>query len=268
MSQNSTRTPVQRFSSTQPGQNPVPVEGGEDPGYQYYYSESQMTKSDGIVMIEAVYQYEQSANQNVLSFTIGGVTITLDLNTQEALPISDDDQQRLEAWGASEDATLVRDTSVAIIDQGAQQPFEVVQNYYAIAILLDTIPGTAMGPRMNSPAKSALHHAISKLNAPSNTLSKPCSEPMITSVNAVATKATTTPLMATVVPQCFGCCGVGCHCITDRYGAAIYGTPCANHDSCVGQYGYVGSPCWGKLAKAVLYTWYRNTRWGAYFYYQ
>jgi hypothetical protein len=220
-------------------------------------------------MIEAVYQYEQSANQNVLYFTIGGVTITFDLNTQEALPISDDDQQRLEAWGASEDATLVRDTSVAIIDQGAQQPFEVVQNYYAIGILLDTISGTARGPRLNTSERSALRHAVSRLTAADDPIAKPCSQPMITSVKTIRSKAVTAPLMAFVASQCFGCCGVGCHCITDRYGAPIYGAPCANHDACVSPPNHYYTPgCMGKFAKAVLYTWYRNTYWGAFRYYQ
>ena len=82
--------------------------------------------------------------------TLGGVTLTFDLNTQEAVPISDSDQQRLDAWAASEDATLVEDTSVAIINDGSQQAnSEVLLNYYAVAMLVDNVP----------PSESALSFA-------------------------------------------------------------------------------------------------------------
>jgi len=73
------------------------TEEGYQPNADYYYSDSEMTKSDGTVMVEAVYEYEQPTSRSVLYITLGGVTLTFDLNTQEAVPISDSDQQRLDA---------------------------------------------------------------------------------------------------------------------------------------------------------------------------
>jgi hypothetical protein len=257
-------------------QNPAPVEeGGYDPGYDYYYSYSEMARPDGTVIANASYEYQASANLNNLYVTVGGVTLTFDLTTEEAAPISDAEQQQLDAWGASEDANTVRDTSIAIIDEGAQQsPSQLLLNYYAIALFVDTVPVTASGPRLDNSRKSSLHHAASKLRTPVEPVSASCPVRMITPVVAVRTSvdfATIPAVSSHLAPQgCFGCCGPGCHCITDRYGAPIYGTPCANHDSCVGQNGgYIRSAgiCAGKFAKAVVYTWWRNSSWGAAYYY-
>ncbi len=254
-------------------QNPAPVEGGYDPGYEYYYAYSGMTRPDGSVMAEAAYEYDSSASQNTLSITLGGVTLNCDLATEEAAPLSDAEQAQLEAWGTSDDANMVRDASLVIIDEGPQQtPSQLLLNYYAIALFVDTIPATASGPRLDSPRKNSLHHAVSSFSAPANAVSAPCPERMITPVAAVATslKSTTNSMIiGNVMPQCFGCCGLGCHCITDRYGAPIYGTPCANHDACVGQPGYnhFSPSCGVKLAKAVVYTWWRNSAIGARIYY-
>lgn len=127
---------------------------------------------------EAVYEYQTSTNQNTLYLTLGGVTITCDLISEETAPISDAEQEQLEAWGASEEGNLVRDASVAIIQEGTpQSPSQLLLNYYAIALLVDSIPATASGPRLDSSQKNALHHAASKLRPPDKPTSAPCTDP-------------------------------------------------------------------------------------------
>jgi hypothetical protein len=80
-----------------PNQSPsAPEPPGNEP--DSYYSNSDMTKSDGTVMVQTTNELDQTAARDVLYFTIGGVTITFDLNTQQASPLSDADQQQLEAW--------------------------------------------------------------------------------------------------------------------------------------------------------------------------
>jgi hypothetical protein len=252
-----------RSVASQQGQNPEMIQDPYDPGYDYYYAYSGMSRPDGTVVAQAVYEYQTSGSQNTLYLTLGGVTLTCNLSTEEAAPISEAEQQQLEVWGASEDASLVRDTSVAIIDEGPQQsPSQLLLNYYAIALLVDTVPVTASGPRLDNSRKSSLHHAASKLSTPIEPVSARCSERMITPVVAVGTSvdfATIPAVSSHLAPQgCFGCCGPGCHCISDRFGIPIYGAPCANHDACVGQSGTYFS-CYGKFAKAVVYTWWRNS---------
>lgn len=176
------------FLASPQDQNPEMVRDPYDPGYDYYYSYSEMARPDGAVIANASYEYQASTNQNTLSITVSGVTLTFDLNTEEAAPLSDADQEQLQAWGASEDANIVRDTSIAIIDEGSQQsPSQLLLNYYAIALFVDTTPATASGPRPDSSPKSSLHHAVSKLSTPIEPVSARCSERMITPVVAVGT---------------------------------------------------------------------------------
>jgi hypothetical protein len=203
---------------------------------------------------------------------LGGTAITYDLSSETGSPISEADQQRLQDWDSTSDAAVCRDALAAVVDQGWQQsPFEVQQNYYAVALLLDETVYQASAPTLKNSSKVALHHALDKSKAPRGLPAIPCSDSTISSVTAVTTKSTRTPVMAELVQQgCYGCCGPGCHCVTDRSGAPIYGTPCANHDSCVGRVGgYLASlaGCQVQWGRAVAYTWYRNTFWGNYFYY-
>ena len=243
--------------------NPAPVEGGYDPGYDYYYAYSGMSRPDGTVVAQAVYEYQTSGSQNTLYLTLGGVTLTCNLLTEEAAPISEAEQQQLEVWGASEDANMVRDASLAIIEEGPQQsPSQLLLNYYAIALFVDGVPITASGPRLDGSRKNSLHHAVSKLRTPVEAVSAPCSDRLIAPVVAVGTSVnfrTSPAVSAHVALQCFGCCGAGCYCIRDRLGFAMYSPACANHDACVGQYGsHFARQCTGKFVKAVLFVWWRS----------
>ena len=224
-----------------PSQSPNTASGDTyQPDAEYYYSDSEMTNSDGTVMVEAVYNYEQSTAQNTLSITLGGVTLSYDLNNPDAWPVSDTDEQRVESWASTDDAALVEDTSTAIVSQGAQQadPHNLL-NYYAVAMLVDFSPPTASGARVNK-RRDALHHAISSLQ--------------MKLVNSACTQTGA----GSVPPQsCFGCCGIRCACISGLNGAAIYTSACAAHDQCTGQYGYRGSitHCKAAFARAVASMW-------------
>ena len=141
-------------------------------------------------------------------------------------------------------------------------PSQLLMNYYAIALLLDSIPSTASGPRVDNSSKTALHHVASKLRTPVGPASSNCPERMIAPVRAVPTSINlnvTPAVSAHLALQCFGCCGPGCYCIHDRAGFAMYSAPCAEHDACVGQYGsHFARQCTGKLLKAVLYVWWMS----------
>jgi hypothetical protein len=245
------------------GQNPEMVRDPYDPGYDYYYSYSGMSRGDGTIVAEAVYEYQPSASQNTLSLVLGGVTLTCDLSTEETSALSEAEQSQLEAWGAGEDANMVRDALLAIIEDGPQQsPSQLLLNYYAIALYVDAMPITVSGPRLDDSRKSSLHHAVSQLRTPPQTVSDSCSGRMIAPLAAVGTtlNPTITPAVSSrVVGQCFGCCGPGCYCIRDRLGFAMYSPACAQHDACVGQYGsHFARQCTGKLLKAVLFVWWRS----------
>lgn len=106
-----------------------------------YHSNSDMSRSDGTPLVQATYEYEDAANRSMLYITITGVTLTFNFNTEEVGPVTDVDSERLNAWLQSEDGRLVQDTSIAIIEQGSQQAeSELLLNYYAVAMLIDSNP--------------------------------------------------------------------------------------------------------------------------------
>jgi len=108
------------FTSNPQDQNPVMVQDGYDPGYDYY-AYNEMIRADGTPIAEAVYEYQSAYNQNNLYLTVGGVTLTFNVATEEVAPISDSDEAQLDSWGSSDDASIVRDTCVAIIEDGPNQ---------------------------------------------------------------------------------------------------------------------------------------------------
>lgn len=252
---------VTRFA---PQQEPAPViqdDGG--PGYDYYYSNSDISNSSGSVMVAATYQFEEPTNRNVLYMTVGGVTITLDLNTLEMLPLTEVDQQRLEEWANTEEAALALDTLMAIVAQGWDQPIEVLLNYYALAVLFETGSDSSARMQPRGSRKVVLHHAVRKLKNPDQVMSRPCSDQ--TMAFNPSGKANSSALKRTVALQGGQCCGWGNNCIRDRYNTPIYGAPCYNHDVCVaGQHISSARRCARSLVRAVVYVWYRNTEWGAF----
>jgi hypothetical protein len=90
-----------------------------------------------------------------------GVTLTFDLNTQEPGAFSDADAETLNNWLATDDGRLLQDACVAVIDQGAQQiDPEALQNYYAVAMLVDTHPPPQS--KSNETKNSALHASLAR----------------------------------------------------------------------------------------------------------
>lgn len=238
------------------------------PQPDYAYSNSDMSQSDGSVMIAATYQFDEATNRNLLNMTVGGVTITLNLNTLEMMPITPVDQQRLEEWANSEEAALALETLMAIVAQGWNQPFEVLQNFYALAVLFETGSDSSVGMQPKGSRKVVLHHAVRRLKSPNNAMSQLCSEQTFAAVNTFGDPTASSALMRMVTPQGYQCCGWGDNCIRDRYNAPIYGAPCVNHDRCVaGQHIRSAVRCAPSLARAVLYVWWRNSEWTAYMYY-
>ena len=49
----------------------------------FFYSDSEMTKSDGTTLTYAAYELDRPTNYNPLHITLGGVTLTYNLYTQE-----------------------------------------------------------------------------------------------------------------------------------------------------------------------------------------
>ena len=232
-----------------------------------YQNDSEMSRSDGTVMVEAVYQYERSTGQNMLYLTLGGVTLTFNLDTQKAGPITDADQQKLDAWAASEDAALVEEASVAIINDAYQQPentTEALLNYFVLGMFVDNMPPSESASITRKKDQAVLHHAVGRLL--SSRLSRSgytknaatCWNNLAIAVTPDNNRSRLASLHAVSGPVgCFGCCGLGCACIPTRWGVPIYGSPCQNHDRCVGQYGYRDSRCWGQFIVAAIYVWYR-----------
>ena len=163
-SQDSIQTSVRRFSARQQGQNPAPIEGDGDPGYSYFYSEGEMTKPDGTVLADAIYQYNSAASQNVVYITLHGVTLTFDLNADEVGPVSDSDLDQLNEWLATDDGHLVQQTGVALVQQGHQEPEnEALLTYYLISLLVDIDSPTQAALKIITERDKTLglHHAKS-----------------------------------------------------------------------------------------------------------
>lgn len=207
-------TGVNRFAPVIQDQLPV-IEGGGDPGYDYYYTEGEMTKSDGTTLVNSSYEYDQATSQNLFTITLAGVTFSADSNTYELTePVSDDQLQQVETWLNTDDGFLARQTGIALIQEGYQQPEnEALLAYYLIALVIDASAEQAALRRATCELKS--HHMMQRC----------------------------------------GCCGPGCYCIPTRMGTPIYGTPCTAHDQCSTAYGSrVARPCLRSLFASVFYT--------------
>jgi hypothetical protein len=254
-SQSSIRMSGQRFAAAP--QRPAPIEGDGDPGYDYYHSEGRMTKSDGTMLVDAIYHYDGASNQNAFYLTLGGVNFSFDLNTQQQLyPVSDAQVDQVEAWLNSSDGLLVRETGVALVQQGQQQPAnEALLTYYLIAMIVGDNSTTQSALDIRSRRKDfQSHHALVPTQLLSLELKDSCP-----AVGAPVNKSLLAKMLLPAAPQCFGGCGPGCYVIPNRWGVPIYGPPCVNHDQCVGNNGgtRLTHHCWPQLAVAIWYVIYR-----------
>ncbi|HBB90030.1 MAG TPA: hypothetical protein DC047_20695 [Blastocatellia bacterium] len=226
------------------------------PEEDYYYSDSAMDRSDGSPLMRATYEYQEAAQRSTLYITLGSVNLVFDLDTDEAGPITAVDEDRLNEWLTSEDGRLVRDTSIAIIQQADQQTYpELLLNYYAVAMLVDNDPPAESAIKIMKKTSMRAHHAIF---GPARSTLNNCLVSKNAFTQSLFVNRYTNLLTLGRPPQgnCFGCCGVGCACIPNPFGGAMYSTPCANHDRCTRDAGsrFAGR-CTGALIIAIVYVW-------------
>lgn len=104
----------------------------------YYYSDSEMISNDGSRFAEAVYEFDQGSGLDRLDVTLGEVTISFDLATETTLPISEQDQAKLQQYAQSQDLQLVQDVSIALLQNQEQfADLELLFGFLAIAMLVD-----------------------------------------------------------------------------------------------------------------------------------
>jgi hypothetical protein len=223
----------------------------------YLYTDSDMNKSDGSPLSYSVRELNRYAGQDMLYMTLGSVTLTFNLNTEEVGPVSDADLAWLNAWVVSADGLLVQDTSISLIQYGDTQTLaEPLLNYYFVAMAVDTNPPSEsaskildkrgktarVSPALFTPARAATATPVFR---------NPCWSP---TDSLASNNSLLAPVVARMPVQCMGCCGAGCYCIRNRYGYVIAGGPCTTHDSCTRS---SGSPfarsCLGSLARSIIY---------------
>jgi len=118
-------------------------DGGWEERVDYMYTDSEIRKPDGNTLSYSARQLDRPAGQDLLYITLGSVTLSFDLITEEVGPVSDSDLAWLEAWLVSQDGRTTQDASVALVQQGSQQPDnEALLTYYLVAVLLDSNPAT------------------------------------------------------------------------------------------------------------------------------
>lgn len=256
--------PLSIYPGLAPQNSETDERGFRPEGAYYYSSDSEMSKSDGTVLVEAVYNYEQATGSSMLYITLGGVALSFDLKNEEAQPVSEADGQRLEAWAATEDAALLQDVSIALIEEGAQQNYqEPLLNFYTVAMLVDFAPPTASGLRPAKRLKRS-HHAVShgsamgltSAQAPRNCLG-PKRSAFIGTRNAQLVSGSASKNAITAA-QCYGCCGYGCYCLPGRRCGVtrLYTAPCSAHDACVRQRGWW--QCMREFTRAAVSVWVCN----------
>lgn len=237
---------------------PAP-DGGWEERVDFYYANSDMSRSEGGPLSYAVYELDRPASHNLLRITLGGTTVTLDFATGQPHPISDADYARLNAWRDSDDARLTRAAGESLIQHGGGDSDDLLA-YYAIAMMVDPaehVPPEqlAAGPRRRSDRPPGDVVTVPAVYAP------PAGPAASAFVRHGRPACLPLPLLtAAARPQtqtnCFGCCGAGCYCIPAPFGGAIYAAPCAAHDRCTRQN---GSPfhrnCLVSLGQSALFVW-------------
>lgn len=92
-----------------PAQNnpDAPEENEFRPQEDYYYSYSDMSRSDGTPLVQARYEYQEPTDRSILYITAAGVTVTVDFNNVDFDSLSDADAERLDTWVGSDEGRLV-----------------------------------------------------------------------------------------------------------------------------------------------------------------
>lgn len=246
---------------------PTP-DGGWREVVDYFYSDNIVTRPDGNYLSTAVYEFYRPTSQNLLYLTLGGVTITFDLNAQQAYPLSEADYANLQAWEMSADARLTRDTSATLLDQASHHAeLDALLSFYAIAMFVDPAdhvpPDEAVAKinRRGGLPEGALGRFMAEVSALTRAnFIQPCSTQPASAFTSINNLFSLTPIpigsARSISRQgsCY-CCGLGCRCLVDRWGRIISGPPCTRHDQCVRAVGSLTAPrCWGWFAGAVAFT--------------
>jgi hypothetical protein len=241
---------VNRFAPAIQDQNPAMIEESADPGYDYYYTQGEMSRSDGTVLINSIYQYQSATSQNVFTITLAGVTFSFNLATYEQTqPVSDAEIAQVEAWLNSDDGLLARQTGIALIEQGHQQPDnEALFVYYLAAMMIgegSTTEAAIELSRQRHERRS--HHASTASTEPRDVRGiERC-----LAVLPLSDRENWIKILLTTPAQCYGACGVGCRAIHTRFGVPIYAQPCLNHDNCVRGRSRAHPACWHHFAASV-----------------
>jgi hypothetical protein len=218
------------------------------PDAEFYHNDSEMSRSDGTVMVEAAYQYDEASGRNTFSATLNGVTFNVDLDSQQEItPVSDADVDRVNAWLNTEEGQMVQQVGLAIIQEGQNQPEnEALLTYYLVAMMVGDDSTTEAALRLPKQRKRSIrtHHA--SIGPDIRSANSTCSRGSFRSTKTLV--AASAPTM-----QCQGCCGVGCACIPDVFGRPMYATPCSQHDTCSRNYSRLNWRCLPYLWAAMQY---------------
>lgn len=232
-------------------------DGGWEQRVDYLYTDSNMNKSDGSTLSYAVRELDRPAGQDMLHMTLGGVTLTFNLNTEEVGPISDAELAWLNSCVMGGDGQMVQDTSISLIQYGDTQTMaEPLLNYYFVAMAVDTNPPMESASKiLDKRGKSARASHAAFAPARGATASPIFMNACWSPTNSLASNSSLLmPAVAGMPVQCMGCCGSGCYCIRNRYGYVISGGPCVTHDSCTRSSGSpIARACLGSLARSIIY---------------
>ncbi|HJQ34400.1 MAG TPA: hypothetical protein VJ866_19625 [Pyrinomonadaceae bacterium] len=70
-------------------------DGGWEERVDFHYSDSDQIKGGGNTLAYATYELDRPSDYSIMNVTLGGVTLTYNLDTQEAYPVSDSDPDAL-----------------------------------------------------------------------------------------------------------------------------------------------------------------------------
>jgi hypothetical protein len=202
----------------------------------YENSNSEMSGSDGTVMVATALEYNEDTSRSMFYVTLNGVQFSIDLNAhQEVVPVSEEDRAKVGQWLETEDGRLVRQAGIALIQQGANEPEnEALLTYWLVAMMVGDDSSAQAALRLTNKRKPSprSHHGSIR---PESRLVEPFATGPCLGNSLPNGKTLVAASLAPV--QCQGCCGVNCYCIIDWFGRPMYSTPCAQHDTCARNYG-------------------------------
>ena len=231
-----------RFETTDPPPPDRPDSPEQTSESDYYYANSEMSKSDGAVIVETTLEYSEPAQRNVLYITLNSVQFAIDLNAQrEIVPVSEADKAGVDAWLDTDDGRLVQQAGIALIQEGTDDPQnDALLTYWLVALMVGDDSNTqAMSLLRNRRKASPRTHHASVTGE--NFLGRSLAGALCLGSSVSPGRTLFAGSLAPV--QCHGCCGPGCYCIPDWFGRPMYATQCQQHDACVGSKAWYHPEC-------------------------